>query len=110
MVAICPCCRQAVQPGALLVSLDTHEAARGDLVVKLLPQEAKVLVELRDAAPGAAKRDDLIYALYGYRDGAAHPNDALNTIMMRLRRKLAPLGARVTTIINHGYRLDIANG
>ncbi|WP_429004090.1 helix-turn-helix domain-containing protein [Roseixanthobacter psychrophilus] len=107
MVAICPCCRQAVPDTGLLVSLEVNEATRFGATIKLLPQEAKLLHELSAAAPGPSKYDDLYYSLYGYCHGPEDPKAVVKVVMSRLRKKSAPLNVRISAVKSCGYRLEI---
>ncbi len=108
MVAICPCCRQTVTASALLVSLDTMEAVRGEVRVPLRLQEARLLAELHAAAPGTSRRDALMYALWELEEGPNDPKAAISAVVSRLREKLKPLGARIAAVPNIGYRLELS--
>lgn len=108
MVAICPCCRQSVPDNEFLVSVDAGEVSRAGKCVHLLPQEAKLLHELHAAHPGAAKHDDLVWALYGYSHEPADPSKVLSVTMSRLRRKIEPLGAKIRAVVGFGYRIEIS--
>ena len=84
--------------------LDEHGMLRlGDRWVSLPPVEARITAALVDRLGTVAGRDELARA--GWPDGAPGRN-ALDVHVLRLRRRLAPVGLAIRTVRSRGYLLE----
>lgn len=87
-------------------SLDADGVLRmGDAWVSLPPVEARLTEALLDRFGAVVSREALGRA--GWRDGAPGRN-ALDVHVLRLRRRLAPLGLVIRTVRSRGYLLESA--
>jgi DNA-binding response OmpR family regulator len=75
--------------------------------VPLPPVEARLTAALVDRYGAVVSRDALARA--GWPDGAPGRN-ALDVHVLRLRRRLTPLGLAIRTVRSRGYLLEHANG
>lgn len=83
--------------------LDSDGVLRfGDGWVSLAPIEARVAAALVERFGAVVHRDTLAHA--GWPQGAPGRN-ALDVHVLRLRRRLAPLGLSITTVRSRGYLL-----
>lgn len=78
----------------------------GDRVTVLPPVEARLAAALLDRAGAVVPRAALGRA--GWPDGAPGRN-ALDVHVLRLRRRLAPVGLSIRTVRSRGYLLDAAS-
>jgi DNA-binding response OmpR family regulator len=76
---------------------------RGDRWVSLPPVEARLTTALLDRYGAVVSRDALARA--GWPAGAPGRN-ALDVHMLRLRRRLSPLGLAIRTVRSRGYLLE----
>ena len=107
MVAICPCCHQPVVGNALLVSMDAGTAQRGDTRISLMPQEVRILHELKEAYPSAAKHADLAWSLYGYSNDVEDVGRCIAVVIHRLRKRVRLLNIEIVSVRLVGYRLEL---
>lgn len=89
--------------GAVIVDLSARTVDVGGEPAHLTPTEFKLLEYLLRRQGKAVKREQLIAALVG---GEAATEQALQTHISRLRRKLGEDGGRIRTVWGVGYRLD----
>ena len=88
--------------------LDVHGVLRfGGRWVALPPLEARLTDALVSRFGAVASRDALVRA--GWPDGAPGRN-ALDVHVLRLRRRLWPLGLAIRTVRSRGYLLERAAG
>jgi hypothetical protein len=88
--------------------LDDHGVLRmADRWVSLPPVEARLTGELLDRFGAVVSRDVLARA--GWPSGSPGRN-ALDVHVLRLRRRLAPLGLAIRTVRSRGYLLERAAG
>lgn len=88
--------------------LDEHGMLRlGDRWVSLPPVEARITAALVDRLGTVAVRDELARA--GWPEGAPGRN-ALDVHVLRIRRRVAPLGLAIRTVRSRGYLLEAASG
>ncbi len=93
--------KPAVQ-GDLTVDPISRTASVGDLQLDLTPKEFELLYLLA-ANPGRAySRDYLIEKVWGYDAGGF--DRTVDTHVLRLRKKLGPLGDRIETVWGVGYK------
>ena len=87
-------------------SLDDDGVLRvGDAWVPLPPVEARLTAALLERTGAVVSRDALSRA--GWPDGAPGRN-ALDVHVLRLRRRLGPLGLAIRTVRSRGYLLERA--
>ncbi|GAA4212804.1 response regulator transcription factor [Actinocatenispora rupis] len=79
-----------------------HEVRTGGVAVPLTPTEFRLLACLM-AEPGAAVRRHALVAA-GWPAGAQVSANTLDQYLLRLRRKVNDLGARIDTVRGVGYR------
>lgn len=89
--------------GDVVVDLGARTVEVGGRPAHLTPTEFKLLEFLLRRQGKAVKREQLITALLGGEDAS---EQALQTHMSRLRRKLGDFGSRIRTVWGVGYRLD----
>lgn len=98
---------EARQPGA--ISLDGGGLIRlGDRQTRLTPLQARLVGLLIEGKGNVVSRAELIDAGWGSEHTRASPN-ALQANLVRLRRRLRPLGLRIRTIRSRGYLLEQAD-
>jgi DNA-binding response OmpR family regulator len=96
--------RRARAGGGDPPSLDEHGVLRcGGGWVPLPPVEARLTAALLERAGAVVSRDALGRA--GWPDGAPGRN-ALDVHVLRLRRRLTPLGLAIRTVRSRGYLLE----
>jgi DNA-binding response OmpR family regulator len=84
--------------------LDEHGMLRfGSGWVSLPPVEARITSALVDRVGAVVRREELAEA--GWPDGAPGRN-ALDVHVLRIRRRLAPLGLVIRTVRSRGYLLE----
>ncbi len=103
----CPCCKQAVDAGGLQFSPETG-VWRDGLHADLTPYEAAVFAVIHKNSPRFTSATRLINALYGAEDGPLDERGVLNVLLLRMRRKLAPIGVKIENKYGLGYRLAVA--
>lgn len=98
--------RRARARTSALPDLDENGVLRlGDGWVPLPPVEARLTSALLERYGAVVSRDALGRA--GWPDGAPGRN-ALDVHVLRLRRRLAPLGLAIRTVRSRGYLLELA--
>ncbi len=78
---------------------------RGGAWVSLPPVEARLIAALLDRLGAVVSREALARA--GWPDGAPGRN-ALDVHVLRLRRRLAPVGLVIRTVRSRGYLLEVS--
>jgi DNA-binding response OmpR family regulator len=91
----------ALSAGPLRVDLGQHAASLDGRAVELTPKEFDLLVLLLRHPGRAFSRDYLIEKVWGY---AAGSDRTVDTHVLRLRKKLGPVGDRIETVWGLGYR------
>ena len=98
--------RRASARLAFLPELDDNGVIRvGDRWASLPPVEARMVARMLDHWGQVVGRDDMADA--GWPDGAPGRN-ALDVHVLRLRRRLAPIGLVIRTVRSRGYVLELA--
>jgi len=92
-----------LQAGPLRVDVAGHVASLDGTPVELTPKEFDLLALLVRNPGRAFARDYLIEKVWGY--DAAGSDRTVDTHVLRLRRKLGPVGERIETVWGVGYRL-----
>jgi two-component system OmpR family response regulator len=96
--------RRAEHHAPLLPSLDGDGVLRsGGSWVPLPPVEARLTTALLDRFGGVVSRDNLAGA--GWPGGAPGRN-ALDVHVLRLRRRIGPLGLAIRTVRSRGYLME----
>lgn len=89
---------------ASLPEVDSHGVLRfGSSWVSLPPMESRLSAALVSRFGAVVSREALTRA--GWPDGAPNRN-ALDVHMLRLRRRLAPLGLVISTVRSRGYLME----
>jgi DNA-binding response OmpR family regulator len=88
--------------GPLTIDLGQHEARVDGEPLDLTPKEFDLLALLLRNPGRAFSRDYLIEKVWGY--DAAGSDRTVDTHVLRLRKKLGPLGDRIDTVWGVGYR------
>jgi DNA-binding response OmpR family regulator len=96
----------ALEAGPLRVDLAQHMASLEGRPVELTPKEFDLLVLLLRHPGRAFSRDYLIEKVWGY--DAAGSDRTVDTHVLRLRKKLGPVGDRIETVWGLGYRFRAA--
>ena len=95
---------RAARHRAAAPALDEHGMLRfGSGWVSLPPVEARLTGALVDRLDAVVRRDELAAA--GWPEGAPGRN-ALDVHVLRIRRRLAPLGLVIRTVRSRGYLLE----
>lgn len=95
-------------PDAPPPALDENEVLwRGDRWVALPPVEARLMRALLARSGAVVSRDAIMRA--GWPDAAPDRN-VLDVHVVRLRRRLAPLGLAIHTVRSRGYLLQVVTG
>lgn len=98
--------RRAASTAAVRPAIDPDGVVRlGDAWVALPPVEARLMTALISRLGAVVHRDDLAAA--GWPEGLPGRN-ALDVHVLRLRRRLAPLGLVIRTIRARGYLVEVA--
>jgi two-component system OmpR family response regulator len=98
--------RRAERQAPLLPSLDGDGVLRSrGTWVPLPPVEARLTTALLDRFGGVVSRDSLAGA--GWPGGAPGRN-ALDVHVLRLRRRIGPLGLAIRTVRSRGYLMEFA--
>ena len=92
----------ALTAGPLVVDLGQHAATVDGQPVDLTPKEFDLLALLVRHTGRAFSRDYLIERVWGY--DAAGSDRTVDTHVLRLRKKLGPVGDRIETVWGIGYR------
>jgi len=88
--------------GALRVDVANHTASVAGAEVELTPKEYDLLVLLASHSGRAFSREFLLRTLWGYDyDGF---DRTVDTHIVRLRKKLGPVGEQIATVWGVGYR------
>jgi DNA-binding response OmpR family regulator len=96
--------RRAERHAPLLPSLDADGVLRsGGTWVPLPPVEARLTTALLDRFGGVVSRESLAGA--GWPTGAPGRN-ALDVHVLRLRRRIGPLGLAIRTVRSRGYLME----
>jgi DNA-binding response OmpR family regulator len=96
--------RKAQSRGETLPELDEDGVLRaGDGWVPLPPVEARLTSALIDRYRSVVSRDSLSRAGWPY---GAPGRNALDVHVLRLRRRIAPLGLAIRTVRSRGYLLE----
>jgi DNA-binding response OmpR family regulator len=96
----------ALSAGPLRVDLGQHAASLDGRAIELTPKEFDLLVLLLRHPGRAFSRDYLIEKVWGY--DAAGSDRTVDTHVLRLRKKLGPVGDRIETVWGLGYRFRAA--
>ncbi len=91
-----------LQAGALQVDLAAHAVTVDGLPVDLAPKEFDLLETLVRHPGRAFARDYLLEKVWGY--DANGSDRTVDTHILRLRKKLGPVGERIETVWGLGYR------
>lgn len=105
---ICPCCGQPVTTPRLLVDLNTNMAVRLGARAQLTRQEAEAAYILASRFPRVVPWGEFGDELYGPSHGRDLRSSTFYALLSYLRRKLAPLGARIENTHGIGWRLVLA--
>jgi DNA-binding response OmpR family regulator len=89
--------------GPLRIDLGEHMASVGGHSLELTPKEFDLLTLLARNTGRAFARDFLLERVWGY-DYAGLDTRTVDTHVLRLRKKLGPLGDRIETVWGVGYR------
>ena len=89
--------------GPLVVDVAQHVVTVEDQVVDLTPKEFDLLALLVRSPGRAFSRDYLIERVWGYDAGGF--DRTVDTHVLRLRKKLGPVGDQIETVWGVGYRL-----
>jgi DNA-binding response OmpR family regulator len=92
-----------LQEGPLLVDPDEHVARVDGEPVDLTPKEFDLLAMLMRNPGRAFARDYLLDKVWGYEFGGLDTR-TVDTHVLRLRKKLGPVGERIETVWGVGYR------
>ncbi len=93
-----------LRAGALQVDVAAHIVTVDGQTVELAPKEFDLL-EILVRHPGRAfSRDYLVEKVWGY--DANGSDRTVDTHVLRLRKKLGPVGERIETVWGLGYRFD----
>lgn len=94
-----------VVPGDASLRLDDDSVLhRGTRWVALPPMESRLVALLLDDNGKVVHRPELIRAAWP--DGPPTDERALDGLVKRLRRRVAPLGVRIHTVTGRGFLLD----
>jgi len=102
----CPLCGGTLPESGVLFLEESRTVIRGDASAHLRPKEAQIFAHLARHAPAYVARDRLMQILYGHEPDNVPYDEVLNTYLMRLRRRLAPLGLAIETIYGGYVRLE----
>jgi DNA-binding response OmpR family regulator len=100
-----PCPVRVIEVGPLAIDTDAHLVSVDGRDVSLRRMEFELLVHLAREPERVFAKDELLRAVWGYRSGGS--TRTLDSHASRLRRRLAPDGARrwVISVWGVGYRL-----
>jgi DNA-binding response OmpR family regulator len=96
-----------LEDGALRVDLGEHVASVEGRPIELTPKEFDLLAMLVRYAGRAFARDYLLDKVWDYDYGGVDTR-TVDTHVLRLRKKLGPLGDRIETVWGVGYRFSKA--
>lgn len=116
-VQVCPSCHREYDRSATWMgwSVDlTRNVVSGPegFRLRVASKEAEILFALIERRGEPTNHEYLVHRIYGSY-GAAEPlsvDSCLKVYVSRLRRKLLPLGIRISNIYGHGYELRLAAG
>lgn len=110
MTCACPACGQPVPDvSSLLVGELGTAVARLGRSARLSVGQARILAILRDRYPSPVAHGDVVDAIYGDASEPLDVHRGLRVQVMRLRRRLAPLGVSVRSVHGMGYALALAD-
>jgi DNA-binding response OmpR family regulator len=92
-----------LREGPLQLDLSEHVASVGSEPVDLTPKEFDLLAMLMRNPGRAFARDYLLDKVWGYEFGGLDTR-TVDTHILRLRKKLGPVGERIETVWGVGYR------
>jgi DNA-binding response OmpR family regulator len=94
---------RVLQVGELRIDVDGRTVAIGDSPIDLTPKEFDLLEMLAEQPGRAYSREYLLQRIWG--DEYVGFDRTVDTHVVRLRKKLGPLGERVATVWGVGYKL-----
>jgi DNA-binding response OmpR family regulator len=97
--------RETVKVGELQIDLEGRTAAVGDTPLDLTPKEFDLLAMLARQPGRAYSREYLLQSIWG--DEYVGFDRTVDTHIVRLRRKLGPLGGQIATVWGVGYKLQV---
>lgn len=89
-----------MQDQSIKVDITTNCITIGDTEIKVTPKEAELAHVLVKAMPGSARKDVIIFALWGFSE-CDSAETCLKVHANRLRRKVAAFGYTINFV--HGY-------
>jgi DNA-binding response OmpR family regulator len=92
-----------LQEGPLQLDLGEHVATVGGNPIDFTPKEFDLLAMLMRNPGRAFARDYLLDKVWGYEFGGLDTR-TVDTHVLRLRKKLGPIGERIETVWGVGYR------
>jgi DNA-binding response OmpR family regulator len=92
-----------LREGPLVLDSDEHVASVSGEPVELTPKEFDLLAMLMRNPGRAFARDYLLDKVWGYEFGGLDTR-TVDTHVLRLRKKLGPVGERIQTVWGVGYR------
>jgi DNA-binding response OmpR family regulator len=99
---------RALRLGQLEVDLDRHIVLLKNRPVHLAPKEFRVLHELIQANGRVLSRDYLMRTVWGEEAFANQDIRSVDQVVTRMRRAFGPEARRVVTVVNFGYRIELA--
>jgi DNA-binding response OmpR family regulator len=95
---------KAVVHGPLTVDPISRTATLDDEPIDLTPKELDLLYLLASSPGRAFSRDYLMEKVWGYESGGF--DRTVDTHVLRLRKKLGPMGERIETVWSVGYKFS----
>ena len=100
--------RDIFDNGLLRVEHDNYYVSLGGRPLKLTRKEFLIVSRLTRNFDRVVPSEEIWR--YAWGDGAPFNSESIHVHIYRLRRRLAPAGLRVDTMVNVGYRLTDAPG
>ena len=98
-----PSAQQVLTVGSLTIDVSGHTASLGGATLDLTPKEFELLLMLAGQPGRAYSREYLLQRIWGFEyDGF---DRTVDTHIVRLRKKLGPMGDRISTVWGVGYKL-----
>lgn len=101
--ALCPPPPRRIVAGDIVIDEGAKAARVGEDTLDLAPSELRVLVLLASSCGKVLSRAELISGCWG--EGAGVTDNALESLVKRLRRKLGSAGDRLQAVRRRGYVL-----
>jgi two-component system alkaline phosphatase synthesis response regulator PhoP len=99
--------KRPLRIGEMEIDFERHEILVQGQPVHLAPKELAILKLLIEASGKVLSRDKLLEIIWGFEENMNIDTRTVDQHVARLRSKLGSEGARIVTVTNFGYQLNL---